>query len=275
MNLTVTRLNGTTYSLADYGIKTLDFVIDSPSPRHETEIIDGADGFIDMGTTYDGRSMRGSFMMYAVDLADYPLLRNEVFRMFASKEAFYLVDDREPGKRWLVKVASAFSMEQMRKFGRFEVEFISASPYAESEKSTLEDGFDPTYYFGSATSMIPISQYTINGAGTTNFQILNGGDVATDPRRQYIKVEYDGVLPAELSIRNNTTGEVWTYTTGASAGATARVKLDGVRYVKNDIVSIFSLTNRKFFTIAPGMNDFTVIGGSSYVITFDFRFYLL
>lgn len=275
MNLTITRLNGTTYSLADYGIRTLDFVVDSPSPRHETETIEGADGFYDLGTTYDGRTARGSFMMYAVDNADFPLLRNEIFRMFASKESFYLVDDREPGKRWLFKLASSYSVEQMRRLGRFEVEFISAKAYAESTHSTLEDGFDATYYFGSSASLIPPTQYSFSGAGNTSFQIYNGGDDTVNPRQHSLVILYDGILPASLSIRNNTTNDYWSYTTGPSAGAPARVKLDGVRAIRNDIASIFTLTNRKLITLAPGMNDITVNGGSSYVITFDFRFLLL
>lgn len=270
MNLTVTRLNGTVYSLSDYGIKTLDFVIDSPSPRHESEIIEGADGFIDMGTTYDGRTMRGSFMMYAVDLADYPLLRNEVFRMFASKEAFYIVDDREPGKRWLVKVASSFSMEQMRKFGRFEVEFISASAYAESSVNTLTPFTFEDYPWQVGQGLIE-SDDLVYKHTTASFRIYNAGAITVNPRKMALVITYKGAS-TNLRIKNNTTLDEWSYT--GSTGSTETLAINGVRSLKNGVVSVFANTNRKLVTLAPGWNEFVLTGTSgSFEISFDFRFY--
>jgi hypothetical protein len=137
MNIIIERLDGTQYSLADYDISVRDFIVDSPSPRFYWETIENRDGVIDLGTDYDGRTLSGSFFMSANDFLDFPLLRNEIFKIFASKEPFYLIDDREPGKRWYIK-ANTFSPKQVITLGEFDIEFFSPSAYAESIGTTLD-----------------------------------------------------------------------------------------------------------------------------------------
>jgi hypothetical protein len=92
VELTIQRLNGDIYNLIDYGIQTLDFQIDAPSPRILTETIEGRDGNIDLGATYDARQIKASFFMSVPEEYDFSSLRNEVFRIFASNETFYVID---------------------------------------------------------------------------------------------------------------------------------------------------------------------------------------
>jgi phage-related protein len=134
----IIRQNGTRYDLKEFGIRTKDFVVSSPSPRHTTEEIDGRHGVVDMGTTYDVRTITCSFRMSAYDLSDYPLMRDEVFALFQSTEAFYLIDSRIPFKRWFVKVASSFEPSQAYTFGDFTVQFVSFFPFAESIGTTQD-----------------------------------------------------------------------------------------------------------------------------------------
>jgi phage-related protein len=134
----VIRKNGTEYDLANYGIKMRRFSVASPETIHSREQIEGRDGFIDMGTTYGGRSITVECFMSGADALDFHLLRNEVFRIFDSREAFYIVSDAEPAKRWLVKYDGSFSMQQTLKHGEFTLEFISPSSYAESIGTTLD-----------------------------------------------------------------------------------------------------------------------------------------
>jgi hypothetical protein len=63
-----------------------------------------------------------------------------------------------------------------------------------------------------------------------------------------------------LAIANTTTGDTWSYTGTTAAGDT--LKLDGVRMLKNGVVSVFGATNRKLITLAPGWNNFTVTGAT-------------
>jgi Phage tail protein len=270
MNVIITRLDWTTYSLADYGIKTLDFAVDAPTPRTITEELDGRDGLIELGTTYDARKIRASFYFRAYDGPDFPLMRNEIFRMFASRESFYVTDDREPGKRWLVK-SDGFSVEQlMANKGRFDVEFTALIPFAESVGTTL----DP-FTFDAELWQIGqgLEAEDLNYVHTTSsFQIFNAGDITVDPRIYPLTIEYTGAS-TNLTITNQTTGDIWQYTGTTQAGDT--IMLDGVRSLKNGL-SIFGNTNRQLITIAPGWNDFTITGASgSFTISFAFRFYYI
>lgn len=261
MDITIERLNGESYVLSECGIKTLDFVINSPSPRTEIEVVSGRHGFIDLGTVYDGRSMAGQFMMDSEEIEQYARKRNDVFQIFDSRESFYLIDSRESNKRWLVKVAGSYSHEQIRVFGMFSVNFISASAFAESVTSTLN------------MILADITHgRTIKYKHTTaRFEIYNGG-VKVDPRSMPLVITYKG-SSTNLKIKNLTTNEEW-----AMPGIYQNVftlKLDGVRATK-DGLSVFRQSNKKLITLAPGWNEFEVSGASgSFEISFDFRFHTL
>jgi phage-related protein len=265
----IEKLDGTIIETEEYGIKLLTHSISSPSPRVVTEEIEGRDGYIEIDTTYDGRKIRASFFMYAFDKYDYPLLRNEVFRIFATKELFYFHEPNQK-RRWLVR-ASGFDIERFsQRGGTFEIEFSSPSPYAESIGTTL----DP-FTFDAELWQIGqgLEAEDLNYVHTTSsFRIFNAGDITVDPRIYPLTIEYTGAS-TNLTITNQTTGDIWQYTGTTQAGDT--IMLDGVRSLKNGL-SIFGNTNRQLITIAPGWNDFTITGASGYFeITFIFRFYYI
>jgi hypothetical protein len=261
LNLIIEKKNGERIDLAESGIKTLDFVIDSLNPLHETETIEGADGVIDLGTTFGPRKMQGSFFFDAEDVSEYSVKRNEVFRVFLTRESVYVIDDREPEKRWLVK-ASGFSPNQITKYGFFEVEFGAFLPYAESIETTLAM---PAAQISGST----VVKYKHT---TSSFEILNGGDVSIDPKKYPLLITYTGPS-TNLKIKNLTTGDEWQHT-GTTAGDDI-IKLDGIRATKNNL-SIFRDTNRKLITLAPGWNTFQLTGTSgTFETSFDFRFYTI
>jgi hypothetical protein len=273
MNLIIERLNGTQYSFADYGIKTLDFVIDSPEPRIDSEVGEGLDGYIDLGATFGPRTMAGEFIMKAHDLPDYVLLRNEIFRMLQSREQFYLIDSREPAKRWLVRVSGTFSMAQVRTYGMFSVDFVSRRPFSESIATSLTaKDFDQlgAWQIGQGLVEADGMQYRHT---TASFRIYNPGDATIDPRNMPMAVTYRGAS-TNLEIRNVTTSDVWRYT--GTTGSADRLAITGTRSLKNDVVNVFRDTNRKLIRLAPGWNEFIMTGTSgSFSVEFDFRFYYI
>lgn len=266
MNTIIQRLDGTTYDLEELGITTRDFVISSPSPRHFTETVDTRHGVVDMGTVYDARTINASFYAKADDMDDYALMRDEIFRLFRTQEPFYVIESRSPEKRWRVKVANSFGLDQQRIYGFFDVEFVAYSGFAESVETTLSSSLFAAQLTGLGTRII---QYRHSTAG---FEIFNDGDMAVDPRYFPLVIEYKGAS-TNLEIKNNTTGDMWKYTGTSSSSDT--LKLDGIRSTKNGL-SIFRNSNRKLISLAPGWNDFDLSGTSgSFEITFDFRFYTL
>jgi hypothetical protein len=265
----IEKLDGTIIETEEYGIKLLKHSISSPSPRVITEEIDNRDGYIEMGVTFDGRKIRASFFMQAVDRQDFPLLRNEVFRIFSTKELFYF---HEPGqkRRWLVR-SNGFEIEKYPpRIGTFEIEFSSPSPYVESVGTTLDPfTFDSELWQIGQGLEADDLQYVHN---TSSFRIFNAGDIAIDPRVLPLKITFTGAS-TNLTITNETTGDTWQYTGTTVDGDV--IELDGIRSLKNGL-SIFGNTNRQLITIVPGWNDFTITGASgSFTISFDFRFYYI
>jgi hypothetical protein len=270
MEIAIQRLNGALYNLSDYGIKALDFQIDAPSPRVYSEIVEGRDGAIDLGAVYDLRQLRGSFFMSAADSVDFALLRNEIFRIFAGAEAFYLIDSREPGKRWKVR-SNGFSVEQLNATkGRFDVDFTAQIPYAESIGTSLSPmTFDSDLWQIGQGIIDDVLEYTHT---TSTFRIYNLGDTTVNPRQHPLVITYTGAS-TNLIIKNVTTGEEWAYTGTSDSGN--NIKLDGVRSTKNGL-SIFRDTNRKVISLVPGWNDFVITGASgSFTVSFAFRYYYL
>jgi phage-related protein len=262
MNTIVQRLDGTIYDLEELGIITRDFVVSSPTPRHSLEIIQGRHGAVDLGTDYDVRNIRTSFYRKALDSDDYAVKRHEVFRIFRSDEAFYLIESRSPDKRWLVKVSAPFQIDQQQLYGLFEVEFTAASPFAESVFSTLNANMAQITGYGSRAV-----EYKHT---TSTFDIYNDGDVNVDPRMLPLVITFKGAS-TNLKITNLTTGDEFQYTGTTSESDT--IRLDGVRATKNGL-SIFRNTNRKLITINAGWNEFQVTGATgSFEVAFDFRFY--
>lgn len=268
MDLIITRLNGDSYTLSECGIKTVDFVIESPSPRHETDLVEGRHGYIDMGTTYSGRKMYGSFILDAQDEEYFPLLRNKAFVLFDSLEHFFITDTREPGKRWLVKAESPYSLDQVRAYGLFTIAFISETPFCESIGTTLEP-------FGCLESMWQVERallYELKYVHhTTHFFIYNDG-VKIDPRYMEIVISYNG-SSENLNIENLTTGDEWVY--NGISNPDDVIQLNGIRSTKNGL-SIFRNTNKKIISLAEGWNEFAITGAiNDFEISFDFRFMYL
>jgi phage-related protein len=256
------------YDLEQIGIRTKDFIVSSPSPIHFTEEIEGMDGLIDLGSTEGARSIECSFRAEATDRDDFVLMRNEIFKIFRSKEAFYLIDSREPSKRWEVKSSNAYDIGQKFVFGDFTIDFTCYKGYAESI-GTTEDPFtfDSDLWQFDQGLILEDLIYTYS---ETSFSIYNAGDVTVNPRDFPLLITYTGAS-TNLSIKNTTTGDEWTHT--GTSNPSDIIRLDGIRSTKNSL-SIFRDTNRKLISLAPGWNDFELTGATSpFEISFDFRFY--
>lgn len=270
MSLFIETLEGVRYDLAQYGLKPIKFEIDSPSPRTEREVIDGRDGHVDLETTFEGRSIRASFLIQANDFADYHLVRHEIFKLFNAKNLFYIIDSRLSKQRWKVRTSARFSIERINFVnGLFNLEFLSPSPYAESTGSTLDPlSFESeTWGVGEGLEAEDIS-YIHN---TTSFSIFNAGDITLDPRELPLKITFSGVSD-NLTISNTTTGDLWAYT--GQTQADDAILLDGIKVTKNGL-SDFKNTNKKVITLVPGWNDFTISGATDFTIQFEFRFYYI
>lgn len=264
----VQLLDGTVYDLDEIGIETRDFNPSAPSPKHSSEEMEGSHGAIDLGTVYGPRKINCSFYLKAADMWDYALFRDEVFNIFDSEQAFYIIDKRNPGKRWLVKCSSDYEVDQKRIYGFFDIQFIAFMPFAESI-GTTQDSFtfdSELWQIGQGLVAEDVSYIH----STSSFRIHNAGNVSVDPRRFPLLITFTGAS-TNLKIQNKTTGDEWSYT--GTTNTNDIIRLDRIRSTKNSL-SIFRDTNHKAISIKPGWNDFEITGATSpFSISFDFRFY--
>jgi Phage tail protein len=255
------------------GVETNDFIVSSPSPQHEREAVKGQHGTNTLGTTLDGRAMRVSFYIIAYDIYDYYLTRNAVYRLFNGLDFIYIVDRREPGKRWAkVRVNSSYEMTKVNPVtSTFEIEFMSDYAFSESIGTTgdsFTDDDDVIWQYGQGLPDELVS-YEQTAA---SFQYYNAGDVLIDPRKYPLQIEVTAAQTSDsitLSLSNLTTGDDWTYTGPTIAGQT--FVLDGVQTLL-DGASVSLKTNFGLIFLKPGYNNISRNSGISKV-KFINRFY--
>lgn len=272
--LKIIKENGKEFVIASNNdMEVLNFLPPSPFYNVQYEKLDGRHGQIEMGGSFDARdNIRAQILFYSRDIWDFYLFRNEIFKLFASQEPFYIITNREPGKRWKVRVSSAYEIEPKAfgQYGEFNIVFKSAASFCESIGTTMDSlDFDSNLWQLGQGLIAEDTKYIHN---TTSFRIFNAGDVVIDPKQIPLKIRYIGAS-RNIAIKNRTTGDVWSYT-GESASGNV-IELNGVKATKNGM-SIFGDTNWGLIRIEPGWNDFILSGTTgNFKIEFDFRFYYL
>lgn len=273
MHLTIIRKNGKRYKLSqETGYHVLYFRPDSIKVNSISDKVDGRPGAVSSGIEVEGRLIRTSIVFEAYDFPDYALKRNEFFQILDSREDFYVIYSEEPGKRWLVR-ANQFTPEPLtRVWGQCDIILESDFPYAESIGTTMNSfTFDSNLWQIGQGLIAEDTKYHHN---TTSFRIYNAGDVLIDPKCMPLKIKYKG-KSNNLSIKNVTTGDLWSYT-GSTTTLNDVITLDGVRAYRNVLGSIFKNTNWGLIRLKPGWNDFVLTGTiGAFEVEFDFRFYYL
>src|SRR5699024_7312612 len=185
------------------------------------------------------------------DWIEFAKKRDEIFGIFESEKSFYIIEKRSTHKRWLVKVAEPFQVMQRGAFGYFEVNFIALKGRAESiGTSTMSSTFEHL-------QDMPVTYTDYEDIYAIKFKVYNPG-VTIDPRNinHFLKITYKG-NSENLRIRNLTTGDEWAY--NGTTNTSDVIVLEGIRSTKNGL-SIFRQTNKRLLTIAPGWNEFEIVG---------------
>ncbi len=263
---TLDYING---SLISFDVKPPEFKSDAFDESYES-----IDGGLDTEVFYKGREISCEIQIKAYDELDYPLVRNKVFKLFESRKPFYVIDDREPMKRWLVR--AIYDMEQLIfDRGKLDITFKSPMVHAESVWTT-EDGLDSGtgligFGMGWDTGKIEQAQYSFYVNENTDywdFNIWNGGDFTIDPRNPNHSLIFEIRGPSQnLTIQNKSTGDKFQYLGKTFSGNL--IQLYGVKSRKytDKWESIFKDSNRQVISLKPGWNYIRIVG-----MTDNFRF---
>lgn len=261
-----------TILVKDYGLRALDYDIPSPSLTHTTEKMDGTDGEKRTESYYNPRPIKVPMRLRTNDSKGMPRLKRKFNQLFAQREEFFVVFDKEPWRRWKVQLNSPVEWDNVSVyFSQAEIDLICHSGFAESIGTTLSMPLtDDGYYYSIGEGKIdegdPVIQYTFDQA---SFSLFNDSDIFLEPENKEMRIILKGQLNNPI-IRNLTTGDEWSW--AGTATAADEIVLNGIRSLKND-VSVFGQTNKKVIRLAPGWNDFEIVGASAFTVSFDLRFY--
>jgi len=270
MYLTIVKDN-LTFDHRNFGVELLDFKKTSLSPTNNYEVVENRHGLISTGTVWGGRKLTADFLIRAKDHIDLVLITDELMELFSTEEEIGLIDSRQPGKIWFVKVDGEFIPEQINhKISRVSIDFLSSSPFCRSLGSTLSSPIDYSndewQSIGGGINLEDDMVYSFN---TTSFRVYNGG-VSLDPKQLPLIIKFTGAS-SNLTIKNKTTGDVFSYSGTTKSSDT--IELNRVRHLKNG-VSIFAKTNHKRIKLNSGWNDFEVSGVTGlFQVNFDFNFW--
>src|SRR5699024_6428036 len=95
------------------GLMPLDIFVGSIAKERATETIEGRNGIVDYGTNYVDRSIELSMWINSSDTTDYRLLRNELYALFDTGNAFYIAESNVPSRVLKVAVDESYIPERI------------------------------------------------------------------------------------------------------------------------------------------------------------------
>lgn len=231
------------------GLLGLKLQISSPAYNTLSQQVDGRSGITITDRILQPRKMSASFATIAENYRDSLTLRDTLYRLLGNGKQLFIAESEIPNKRWRVYMDEWNPERRSVKVHTFEIPLVCENGYSESFN-------------------VVSRQFT-----TSSFKFNNEGDLTIDPRiHSETVIEFSGVS-TNLIIKNNTTGDQWSWTGTTVVGD--KITLNGIRSLKNG-VSIFGQTNKRLLTMTSGWNDFELVGVTApFTLTIKTRFYFL
>ena len=256
------------------GLMPLDIFVGSIAKERATETIEGRSGIVDYGTNYVDRPVELSMWINSSDTTDYRLLRNELYALFDTGNAFYIEETRVPSRVLKVAVDESFIPDRLTiRNASVDVTCRTLdSVFWESKYTTLElhdSGYSATAEKYGLVDNIDDEKVKYRFT-ESNFTVYNAGNVTVEPESMMLNIIVNAVQSDNnFTIRNKTTGEEIVLKR-ASAGHAFRIH--GMVIGLGGITNIFRDTNRRFISLAPGDNQFEILNGTFGEIRFEFKY---
>ena len=256
------------------GLMPLDIFVGSIAKERATETIEGRSGIVDYGTNYVDRPVELSMWINSSDTTDYRLLRNELYALFDTGNAFYIEETRVPSRVLKVAVDESFIPDRLTiRNASVDVTCRTLdSVFWESKYTTLElhdSGYSATAEKYGLVDNIDDEkvQYRFT---ESNFTVYNAGNVTVEPESMMLYIRASSLYSTgNFTIRNKTTGEEIILNRSSEG---SHFTIDGMVISLGGITNIFRDTNRRFISLVPGDNDFEVLNGTFSEIRFVFKF---
>lgn len=269
-----------------YGLRGLDLTVSSISQEVVEHTSQGIPGSVITGVTDREREMVLHARLKAKDTTDYRLKRDRVFSFFKNLGSFYVAESQQGNKLMKVRVVEPYSFVRPtnnQTFATVDIPLkIDGQPYWISRFKTMDlhqnKGIEVHggWSFGMGLD-VDLNRLIYQHSNKSQFNIYNAGTVKLKTIQE--KDNCTITLDINQSVTNFTihddTGrrfeynpqrnDEWTIQSGS------KLIFNGHYMILNN-TPILERTNRYFFVLLPGDNQFKIDGLSNYTITFDFRF---
>ena len=259
------------------GVLPLDFLVSAIEKERYIENIKGIPGPINYGFDYKDREVTLNFWLrHYHGEHDQKLLKSELYAMLDSEPYFYVSDDRLPTRVLKLAVDEPYLPDRINGSNISTLEFkcqIIGLPFWRTKWKTQElelEGYNAdSDKFGFADNInLDYPNYTFT---TNSFYVWNGGNLTVDPRNMDLKIRlYQLKTDGNFKLTNHTTGETFEYRAPRTGNT---VDMDGVQAFVGMQANRLRETNRKYISLAPGLNKISYTGGEMINIQFDFPFY--
>lgn len=308
MDVEITKSNGSSFRLSDFGI-VKDFVVESIALEEVKEVGEGMHGFIDYGAFYRSRKITVPMKFKSRSLHGFALMRDELYKATSDIEPVYIRELRRPerlqydfvgfgekprwsdntdnkyvgGKRFKVRMISTLSPEQIVTDGEVNIEFETVEmPFAESLGTSMDlhrDGFDMDSGIWGAGMNLDARDYVYAkrlSSADPIIEIYNPSDVDVNPFEGDLKITIGrifnaGTSSSHIQFTNHANGTRARFY-GPLYSASSEVVYDGPEITLNGAQAL-GRSRRDFITLSPGMNRIQMYEATWADIEFDFRFY--
>lgn len=261
--------NGQLLSLKDIlGVECTDFQRKSPVLNVEYQEFSGSNGSREINSSFKAFEIEVKLYLEFKTMYDYQLKETELYAFLADDNSYYIITDREPGKRYLVR-PSAISLEELGiRYATYSVTFNVFRGCSESLTSTLSE-FDLADEWQFSQNL-EAEDYSYK-FDASRFQVFNAGDFAINPREHELKITLQGESLGNATIFNRTTGERFIYYPPFSTNLGQTITLDRV-YPKLNGVNCGIDTNLSLITLVPGINEIEIQNVANVKSSWDFRY---
>lgn len=237
-------------------LKFLDANEESVENRITSTEIQGVDGVLMSPTSFGPFNLVLNFFYRGSDVFDYKSVQKRLRGMLHRRTPFYITHSDNPGMKYAVYCEENAITDIGSQNGTFSITFVVFKGYSESLMTTDKFDLSSDYWqFGNGLVADSDISYTHT---KRKFQIFNGSsDTVTPIHRHHLIITMNVKAPNGFTLYNKTTGDKFEYKKAIKS--TDTITLNGVYPFKNKKRCGID-TNWEYITLAPGYNDFEVLG---------------
>ncbi|MDH4419935.1 phage tail family protein [Bacillus cereus] len=265
------------------GIIPTKFSRSSIEKNINTSTFENVAGVINQGYNYADCDMQLEFFIRAYDLIDAELIRDELYALLERSAFFYVVSDRQGGKRHRVQVIGKYMPEEKEEMGIIYEVFVRVGsyelPFAESigtSANIQRDGINAeSNLWGFGMGLIADDEsliYQHNAGVGKKFRIFNPGNVPVHPFQQDLKMTISNVKGSVEKFQITNLTNLSKARINVPLSSTDVVIYDGPNVTRNGLEFLRN-TRKDFIELSPGWNTLEIFYSESAIIYLDFRFY--